>query len=249
MNEATQKKQICRFLKGRIKKDVDTFCIYQWIERCHYQGWWDLGNSLGSHMPPNSLDVHYQKRLEYILSECRKNLKEQFAEVKMHGTSAGHLLPKSFLNTCSSLGISLGGKSKARIRLEYLGKKIVFLEKINSEGCIFYFTDIDKEKLIHRNRLKDTSERCRIRKKMSWDDAHDIIKKIHHEVKPSALMNAVLKGLTKTNFVSWEKCLTYLEEKYKLNSADPSIDETRQLIIRYFSSEGHDDLAKRLSSD
>ena len=73
MNEESQRRKILRLLKGKGPKDVDAFCIYQWVERCHYQGWWNLGVKLGSHVPPNSLDTHYHKRLEYLLSECRLN--------------------------------------------------------------------------------------------------------------------------------------------------------------------------------
>ena len=73
MNKDHQRRQIQHFLKGRIKKDTDTFCIYQWIERCHFHRWWDIGLALGSFVPPNSLDIHYHKRLDYLLSECRRN--------------------------------------------------------------------------------------------------------------------------------------------------------------------------------
>jgi len=71
MNEESQRRKILRLLKGKGPKDVDAFCIYQWVERCHYQGWWDLGEKLGSHIPPNSLDSHYQQRVSYLLKECR----------------------------------------------------------------------------------------------------------------------------------------------------------------------------------
>ena len=73
MDVESQKRKIRRFLKGSIKDGVDAFCIYQWIERCHYQEWWEMGVALGSHIQPNSLNKDYQKRLEFILSECRRN--------------------------------------------------------------------------------------------------------------------------------------------------------------------------------
>lgn len=73
MDVESQKRKIRRFLKGSIKDGIDAFCIYQWIERCHYQGWWEMGVVLGSHIQPNSLNKDYQKRLEFILSECRRN--------------------------------------------------------------------------------------------------------------------------------------------------------------------------------
>ncbi len=73
MDVESQKRKIRRFLKGSIKDGIDAFCIYQWIERCHYQEWWEMGVALGSHIQPNSLNKDYQKRLEFILSECRHN--------------------------------------------------------------------------------------------------------------------------------------------------------------------------------
>jgi hypothetical protein len=74
MNELSQKKRIERFLRGRIAGNIDSFCIYQWIERCHFQGWWQMVLSLSSSVPPNSLDDHHHKRLEFLLQECRNNL-------------------------------------------------------------------------------------------------------------------------------------------------------------------------------
>jgi hypothetical protein len=73
MDKEYQCRQIQKFIKGKYRKDIDAFCIYQWIERCHFHGCWDTGLSLGSYIPPNSLDSHYHKRLEYLLSECRRN--------------------------------------------------------------------------------------------------------------------------------------------------------------------------------
>ena len=74
MNKEKQKRRIIRFLQGRGPRDVDTFCVYQWIERCHFEEWWDLALSLGQSVPPNSLSRDYHKRLDYLLSECRHNL-------------------------------------------------------------------------------------------------------------------------------------------------------------------------------
>ena len=76
MNKESQKRKIARFLNGKINKDIDPFCIYQWIERCFYHGWWKLGIQLASSLPPNSIGDHFQKRLDYLLLECRRNAKE-----------------------------------------------------------------------------------------------------------------------------------------------------------------------------
>jgi hypothetical protein len=71
MNESMQKRQIQRFLKGHDKRDIDAFCIYQWIERCHTQEWWELAIELSPHIAPGALKTDYQKRLDFILKECR----------------------------------------------------------------------------------------------------------------------------------------------------------------------------------
>jgi len=71
MNESTQKRQIQKFLRGNDKRDIDVFTIYQWIERCHIQGWWEMAIELSPNIPPGSLNPEYQKRLEVLLKECR----------------------------------------------------------------------------------------------------------------------------------------------------------------------------------
>ncbi|HPM10601.1 MAG TPA: hypothetical protein PK941_09185 [Paludibacter sp.] len=73
MNSEKQKKQIIKFLKGKEKKYVDVFCFYQWIDRCYFQKWWNLALALEPYIPPNSLKEQYQKRLEFLLAECRRN--------------------------------------------------------------------------------------------------------------------------------------------------------------------------------
>lgn len=74
MDKENQHHQIQKFLKGKYRREIDAFCIYQWIERCHFHGWWNIGLKLGPLVPPNSLDIHYHKRLDYLLSECRRNV-------------------------------------------------------------------------------------------------------------------------------------------------------------------------------
>ncbi|RLC07108.1 MAG: hypothetical protein DRH43_11980, partial [Deltaproteobacteria bacterium] len=121
MNKEKQRRQILRFLKGKGNRDVDAFCIYQWIERCHFHGWWDLTLNLATSIPPNSLDSHYHKRLDFLLAECRRNLentKKEFVEVKNPGASQGFMVPGSFWDTCEDLSIELGGRSNRGLRLE-----------------------------------------------------------------------------------------------------------------------------------
>ncbi|OQB73644.1 MAG: hypothetical protein BWX92_03293 [Deltaproteobacteria bacterium ADurb.Bin135] len=77
MNKDRQKRQIINFLSHKKVFDVDAFCLYQWIERCHFHKWWDLAVELSAYLPPNSLDKDYDKRLNYILKECRDKSNER----------------------------------------------------------------------------------------------------------------------------------------------------------------------------
>ncbi len=77
MNESSQKRQIQRFLRGHDKRDIDAFCIYQWIERCHIQEWWRMAIELSPHITPGALQTDYQKRLDFILRDCRNKEDEQ----------------------------------------------------------------------------------------------------------------------------------------------------------------------------
>jgi hypothetical protein len=72
--ELRQKREIQRFLKGLYCKDVDSFQVYQWIERCHFHQWWRLGISLSSYIMPDSLNPDYQKRLDFFLKEFSRNM-------------------------------------------------------------------------------------------------------------------------------------------------------------------------------
>jgi hypothetical protein len=73
MNKDSQKKKMLKFLKRSNAEDIDAFCLYQWVDRCVFQGWWRLGITLGYRIPPNSLNDVYHKRLEYLLAECLAN--------------------------------------------------------------------------------------------------------------------------------------------------------------------------------
>jgi hypothetical protein len=83
MNEKSQKRKIIKFLKGKIKEDIDSLCLYQWVERCYFHGWWKMGVALGSYIPPFSLNQEFHKRLEYLLSECRRNTKENSNQIEI----------------------------------------------------------------------------------------------------------------------------------------------------------------------
>jgi hypothetical protein len=71
VDEKSQERKIRAFLRGNIKK-IDAFCLYQWLERCHFHHWWALGISLGSQIPPNALNQEYQKRAEFLRAECHR---------------------------------------------------------------------------------------------------------------------------------------------------------------------------------
>ncbi len=76
MNKGSQRRQIIKFLDRKSSYDVDAFCLYQWIERCNFEQWWDLAIELSAYLPPNSLDMEYDKRLNYILKKCRDKANE-----------------------------------------------------------------------------------------------------------------------------------------------------------------------------
>jgi hypothetical protein len=143
-----QKRQIKGFIRKNGKKQVDAFGIYLWIERCHYQGWWDLGCELATYLPPNSLSPDYQKRLEYLSNDCRNKLAAEFISLKSpHGTRSFYV-PKSFWNACKELGISPGGKADRWLRLEYEGQEVIILEKIRLESCLLKFSKWRRDNLI-----------------------------------------------------------------------------------------------------
>jgi len=116
MDAASQKRKIRRFIKGAIKVGIDAFCIYQWIERCHFEGWWEMGVALGSQLQPNSLKKDYEKRLEFILSECRRNDER---EKKTQNATMGEIIASldgvekdEALQLLKKLGIRLDMKRK-----------------------------------------------------------------------------------------------------------------------------------------
>lgn len=116
MDGESQKRKIRRFLKGSIKDGIDAFCIYQWIERCHYQEWWQMGVALGSHIQPNSLNKDYQKRLEFILSECRRHYdlekKAKDATIREIMESLDAVEKDAALQLLEKLGIDLDTKRR-----------------------------------------------------------------------------------------------------------------------------------------
>lgn len=207
MNSADTLRQIHRFLKGKYRKEVDAFCIYQWVDRCYFHGWWDLGVKLTSSIPPNSLNPEYHKRLEYLFSECRNRLEQQFVEIKSPKATKLFSLPKSFWKVCEELGIRPGGSSNRRLKLEYLGEKVILIETIKSDKCTFYFSDMGKDKLsewldnhgfghLRENiRPKKGISPRRVRLRVSWKEASNLIRILHEEAKGiAALIEAIQKG-------------------------------------------------------
>ena len=74
MNKERQRRQIIGFLQGKGGKDVDAFTIYQWIDRCYAEEWWDFGIRLSSYVPPNSLGQEFHKRLNFLVMELRSRV-------------------------------------------------------------------------------------------------------------------------------------------------------------------------------
>ena len=214
MNSADTLRQIHRFLKGKYRKEVDAFCIYQWVDRCYFHGWWDLGVKLTSSIPPNSLNPEYHKRLEYLFSECRNRLEQQFVEIKSPKATKLFSLPKSFWKVCEGLGIRPGGSSNRRLKLEYLGEKVILIETIKSDKCTFYFSDWGKDKLIdwlkthgfehlkENIRPKKASGRQRSRLRLSWEEASNLVRFIHEEVERN---HSLIGNIRNASPEAWEK--------------------------------------------
>lgn len=187
MDKEKQRARILRFLGGLKKERIDAFCIYQWIERCHFHGWWKLGIRLSSFVPPNSLNPEYQKRLNYLLMECKNKFKEQYVELKNPGGHKYFTVPKYFWNGCENLGIALGGKSDNWIRLEINNEKIILIEGIKHDCCLYKFPGLRKDDLIEwlnnhnlvhliKNiRPIESSHRKQSWLKLSWEEAADLI--------------------------------------------------------------------------
>lgn len=216
MNDEVQRRKIIRFLKGKGHQEIDAFCIYQWIDRCHYQGWCDFAVSLGPSIPPNSLNQDYQKRIEFLLGQCRNKLnqlKGQFVEIGNPQGTHSFSLPKTFIDIIDGLGLKVEGRGQSRIKLKYLSKRLLFLEKITFDGCVFYFTDRSCEALLmwlekygfghlsdSMGVTKNVDDERRARVKISWDDAtallpilftqdylDEIKKGMDEHVQPSAI--------------------------------------------------------------
>ena len=191
MNSEVQLRKINRFLKGKARKEIDAFCIYQWIDRCHFEGWWDAAVALGSFMPPNSLNQDYQKRIEFLLGQCRNQInqrKEEFVNIGNSQDPLAFPIPKIFIDMVEELGLKIEGHGQNRIKLKYIDKRLLFLEKMSFETCTFYFTDRSYDSLLTlldvngydylvdsmRMTKKATDER-RPRMKISWDDATSLL--------------------------------------------------------------------------
>lgn len=110
MNKDSQKRKIQRFLKGKINKDIDGFCIYQWIERCYFHSWWELGHKLGSYIPPGSFNQDFHKRLEYLLTECRSKLREQATQIEKNVAHSLSASQEDYLRFYRDLVRLLDGK-------------------------------------------------------------------------------------------------------------------------------------------
>ncbi|MDO8722808.1 MAG: hypothetical protein Q7J31_11405 [Syntrophales bacterium] len=156
MDSESQKRKIRRFLKGSIKDGLDAFCIYQWIERCHYQEWWEMGVALGSQIQLNSLNKDYQKRLEFILKDCRikqdmLNGRETLVDpIIPRGVTPRHPIRKIIRDPGSpsvphpSMGeLRFDNDAKKTLRqiysvLYYLGKRYDFVDAVHRTKDMFH---------------------------------------------------------------------------------------------------------------
>lgn len=142
-----QRRRIKGLIRKKGRKQTDALGIYLWIERCHYQGWWDLGVELASYLPPSSLSPDYQKRLEYLANDCRNRLSAKFISLKSPGGTRFFYVPKVFWETCKAQELRMGGKANKWLRLEYKGQEVIILEKVKLEGCLLKFSRWSKEQL------------------------------------------------------------------------------------------------------
>jgi hypothetical protein len=267
MNRDSQKRKISRFLEGKGKKDLDAFCIYQWIDRCHYEGWWDICVNLGNYIPPNSLNYHYHKRLDFLLDQCREHfegIKTEFVKLKNPKASESFFLPKFFWNTCREFKIQLGGRSNRGLRLEFLGKHILFTERIDMNGCVFCFFNMDSDELnswLNSHGFghlvqgiiwpRKTNRAKRSRLKISWQEGSNLIPSLIEEAKSD--LNVIFKMFFEAFYEikdgSWSTYLHYVREKYALNLPDEGLMAIRSIFTRFFTENGNESLAKRLNID
>ena len=219
MNNAVQQRKIRRFLKGRRHNDIDTFCIYQWIDRCHFEGWYDEAVELGSFIPPNSLNQDYQKRIEFLLGQCRNqiNLRNgQFTQVGEFHNQKTSSIPKNFIDMLESLRLTLTGHGQNRMKLTYQDIRLLFLERISFDACTFHFTDRTFGSLLESlgengfyylaeniRKTKKTADERRPRIRMSWNDAISVL--------PVLFTEEYLNRIEKTKNESNQATLTSLK--------------------------------------
>lgn len=268
MNRESQKRKIRRFLEGKGKKDLDAFCIYQWIDRCHYEGWWDLALQLAPNLPPNSLNHDYHKRLGYLLSECGKNLKslkKEFIKISNPGAETNFMLPRSFWQSCEEFGLSIRGKSKSGLRFELAGEKILFIQNIDLKSCVMRFYRMDSEKLsswlnshgfghliqgiIGR---KDGGNEGNAKLRISWQDAENLMPSMIAEMgnDDTILLSMFIKAMGKVKDGSWGRYVRYVKEKYAISVSNEVIENMRKVLIEIASElDGPDQFVKRLEAD
>jgi hypothetical protein len=268
MNRESQSQKIRRFLEGKGKKDIDAFCIYQWIDRCHFEGWWDMALALAPSLPPNSLNHDYHKRLEFLLTEAGKNLKslkKEFIKVSDSPSEKELLIPISLWETCQDLGLSIKAKSKRGLKLEVAGKQILFLQNIDLKSCVIQFCTMDTEKLSPwlnshgfshlvtgvipaRNRGQGKNARLRI----SWQELENLMPSIIAELgnDVSVLLAMVFEAIGKVKNGTWGQYLDYVKRKYLVVVSDELTEKVRKFLIELASRlEGNDQFVKRLETD
>ena len=71
------KVNIERFLSGQYKRSVDDFCLYQWMERCVYHKWLELGLNLYKFIHLEKFDKTYRERIQYLAKDLQRQLSDQ----------------------------------------------------------------------------------------------------------------------------------------------------------------------------
>jgi hypothetical protein len=77
MDALRVKAQIEKFLAGKYTKAVDNFCLYQWLERCAYHKWADLGINLHKYIQQEQFEKSYQDRIQFLARELHRHLSER----------------------------------------------------------------------------------------------------------------------------------------------------------------------------
>jgi len=164
-----------RFLAGKYLKPVDDFCLYQWLERCCYHGWVELGLNLLRFMNNAAFDKRYQDRIQYLTSDLHKKPVEPKVTANTHHTNhqnqsnkrrrVGEKTPQSaFRPIIIDVLKAKGGRARVKDIAETVKRQMrsQFTEadlEINSSGSTVWYNTMcwEREKMVLSGILRDDS--------------------------------------------------------------------------------------------